>query len=495
MKLTALPESHGRKHSLWLNMMQSRLLIARQLLCSNGVIIIHIDDVELPNLKKLCDEIFGEENFIGQIVWKNATDNNPSNIAVEHEYIMFYAKNKGVLEPVWKASESPAKAELIKIGIEIGKSFKTVQKMQDAYDEWFKENKAFLGVLDRYKYIDEDGVYTGSQSVHNPGKEGYRYDVVHPKTGKPCKQPLMGYRFPKETMDQLLSEEKILFGDDETKIIELKVYAKDYQSKLSSFINLDGRTGAYDVKGLFPEHKQVFRNPKPVSLVKEILDFVTNKNDKILDFFAGSGTTAHAMMQLNAQDGGNRKYILVQIPEYTDENSEAYKAGYKTISSLCIERVKRAGAKIRKENPDAAVDTGFRVYRLTDSNFPQNLYTADPEKSEAENLAALKAHLQAELPLASDGAFADIVTEIALKNGYGLFYTLEKQPAFKANTVYRLHGNDKSALLCLDTTIADATVEALEPQSDNQLILSRHALDTAKKWVLQQAFKDNLHTV
>ena len=245
---------------------------------------------------------------------------------------------------------------------------------------------------------------------------------------------------------------------------------------------------------------QFFDYPKGIKLIHDIVNQVTTEtnNDIILDFFAGSGTTAHAVMQLNAEDGGNRRHILVQVPEYTDENSEAHKAGYKTISSLCIERVKRAGEKIRREKPDAAVDTGFRVYRLTDSHFPQNFFTPDPNKTEAENVAALEEHLATGLhttPLLPELSLADVVTEIALKNGYGVFYTLQRLTTFTKNAVYQLQGNDKAALLCLDPALNDETVEALEAHSNEQLIVSSHALDTAKKWVLQQAYKDNLHVV
>jgi adenine-specific DNA-methyltransferase len=204
-------------------------------------------------------------------------------------------------------------------------------------------------------------------------------------------------------------------------------------------------------------------------------------------------------MSRNAQDSGNRRFILVQIPEYTDEKSEAFKAGYKTISDICIERVKRAGAKIRQEHPDAQLDTGFRVYKLTDSHFPENLFTSDAEKSEADNLAALEAHIKAasEHTLFPADNLANIITEISLKNGYGLFFTLEQlSTEFSKNTVYRLSGNDKSTLLCLDETIHEDTVDTLVSNfSDGQLIISKHGLDTAKKWTLHNAFKDNMQVV
>jgi adenine-specific DNA-methyltransferase len=191
------------------------------------------------------------------------------------------------------------------------------------------------------------------------------------------------------------------------------------------------------------------------------------------------------------------KTILIQVPEIIEQEAAAYKAGYKVISEITIERVKRAAESIRKKSPKAEVDTGFRVYRLAESHFPQNLFIPDPEKTEDENLVSLEKHLKASIQpnLFADEAFGDLVTEIALKNGYGLFYSLQRESSFTSNVVYRLSGNDKTALLCLDQTLKDETVEALQSQSDEQLIVTNRALDTTKKWALQTTFKDNLHTV
>lgn len=324
------------RHDKWLCMMMPRLKLLRELLSENGIVFISCDDNELYNMRVLLEEIFSEGNWVGTIVWRNVTDNNPTNIAIEHEYVICYAKDKAALEPIWKSKVSDAKQKLIEIGNELTSRFSKQEQLQEEYSNWFKQNKIFLGQLDRYKYIDKDGVYTGSQSVHNPGREGYRYDVIHPVTKKPCKQPLMGYRFPENTMKELLKEKKILFGEDETKIIELKVYAKDYEDKLPSVIQLDGRLGAYDLKEIFPENKKSFDNPKPVQLLRQIFSYLISDNDIILDSFAGSGTTAHAILELNKEDGGSRKFILVEQEDYSD--------------SMTAERVRRVinGVKTAK---------------------------------------------------------------------------------------------------------------------------------------------------
>ena len=236
-------------------MMYPRVALLVDFLRKDGVIFVSIDDVEQGALRLLLDEIFGVVNRVGTIVWNNATDNNPTNIAIEHEYVLCYAKDKRELAPEWKSVNLAVKEKLLQIGDKFVREYPNQADRQAAYSEWFRENKAQLWEFDRYKYIDGGGIYTGSQSVHNPGKEGYRYDVPYRGAGKPCKQPLMGYRFPKETMDRLLAEDRILFGKDESKIVELKLYAKDYRAKLSSLFELDGRVGTNEIKELFPDDK------------------------------------------------------------------------------------------------------------------------------------------------------------------------------------------------------------------------------------------------
>ena len=273
-----LTKRGSASHSAWLMFMYPRLSLAKDLLTRDGVILVSIDDSEQANLKMIMDDVFGEENLVGTIIWKNATDNNPTNIANEHEYILSYSRKKDLLAPCWKSTITDIKNLLVNVGEQLSKEYPNEKEFQAAWGKWYREHKAQLSPLDRYKYIDRGGVYTGSQSVHNPGKEGYRYDVIHPVTHKPCVQPLMGYRFPQATMQELLDNGKILFGKDESKIIELKVYAKEYQDKLSSVYELDGRLGAYDMKALFPEAKQLFKSPKPVQLLQYLLSFVLDKS-------------------------------------------------------------------------------------------------------------------------------------------------------------------------------------------------------------------------
>ena len=304
------------RHDKWLCMMMPRLKLLKELLRDDGVIFVSSDDNELYHLRVLLDEVFGEENWVGTAIWRNVTDNNPTNIAIEHEYILCFAKRKIALPAEWKSPVSDVKELLVRVGEDLTKKFQDQEALKEAYEAWYRENKAQLRPLDRYKYIDKGGIYTGSQSVHNPGREGYRYDVLHPITKKPCKQPLLGYRFPEETMKELLAKGKILFGEDETKIVELRLYASEYKDKLASVTTLDGRLGAYELRQLFPEKKKVFDNPKPSYLLSMLFGFVVGPEDIVLDSFAGSGTTAHAVLDLNKEDDGRRRFILVESEDY-----------------------------------------------------------------------------------------------------------------------------------------------------------------------------------
>ena len=437
-KLTTNPETSGRYHTDWLNMVYPRLRLARNLLRADGVLLVSIDDHEAHNLRKLCDEVFGEENRVGTIVWKNATDNNPSRVVTEHEYIHVYARNIGALEPVWRTKISDIKERLAEIARQFIEKYPGQDERQAQYSIWFRENKPYLWPLDRYKYIDEHGIYTGSQSVHNPGREGYRYDVFHPYTGKPCKQPLMGYRFPPETMDRLLAEEKVLFGDDESKIIELKVYTEEFSDKLSSLVGLDGRLGAYDLRELFPEHSKLFTNPKPVRLLIQLMSYIVEGSDIVLDFFAGSCASAHAVLEMNARDCGLRRFAMIQLPELIDAASEtgrnALAAGFTTIAEVGKERIRRVVSRLQAESAerDQKRETsllgsdglkehsnlGFRVLKLSTSNI--KAWDAELEEVEGALLSSVE-------NVKADRSEADVLYELLLKFGLDLAVPMEKR--------------------------------------------------------------------
>lgn len=463
--LVSNTESNGRFHSDWLSMMYQRLRVCRNLLSDDGVVLISIDDAETANVLHLCYEVFGEKNFVGTVIWKNATDNNPTNIAVEHESIHVFSKDKGSLERVWVSAVSDVKEVLKKVGDELIEKYEDDEELQKAYTKWFRDNKYQLGPLDRYKYIDRGGVYTGSQSVHNPGKEGYRYDVPHPITGKACQEPLMGYRFPKSTMERLLDEGRILFGKDESKIVELKVYASEYTDKLSSVFELDGRTGPYDLKELFPEAKKVFSNPKPVLLLESLVSFVTGDDDICVDLFAGSSTLSHAVMELGHREGGYRRFISVQYPEVISGSSKDEKEALRfcedagvepLISEISKERIRRAGKKYSgmESSPGWNKDVGFRVLRIDTSNFSDTWYSPgafsqDLISSSVENIKGGR-------------STEDLLFQVLLDWGLDLCLPISRQE-IDGKTVFFVDGAEKHMALaaCFDLDIDEAFVKQL----------------------------------
>lgn len=337
------PETSGRYHTDWLNMMYSRLMLAKNLLTEDGVIFISIDDNEGQNLKKIGDEIFGEVNFIAQCVRKrrDSQANLSKNISPIHEYLMIYSRRNG---------------------------------------DVFNKIPANINTSD-YKNPDNDhrGPYVTMPCTN---KGGAKYSVITP-TGK---EIFDEWRFKRETYDSLSNDNRLVFpkGGDGKPRYKIFLNEKIKEGKLANTWLDDvssNQEASRELKSIFGEI--IFDSPKPIELLKFCLQLSTSKNSLVLDFFSGSSTTAHAVMQLNAEDGGNRKFIMVQLPEKTDEKSEAFKAGYNNICEIGKERIRRAGEKIKSEliekNQKAGMleesidpeklDIGFKVYKLDSSNF------------------------------------------------------------------------------------------------------------------------------
>jgi len=290
----------------------------------------------------------------------------------------------------------------------------------------------------------------------------------------------MGYRFPEETMKKLLEEGKILFGNDESKIIELKVYASEYQEKLASVLDIDGRLGAYDIKNLFPEMRKAFTNPKPVRLLEHFVPFIIkNSEDIIIDFFSGSCTTAQAVIDLNKKDGGKRKFIMVQLPEPCDEKSDAFKAGYKNIADIGKERIRRVIKKIEKEQTAKAkkakeklpgmaedipdLDLGFKVLKLDKSNF-KIWDGSKPNASEEEIAKQLEMFVE---HIDSKASQEDILYELLLKAGH-LPTEKIKEIKMADKTVYSI--SEGSLLICLEDEITPGLINAVAESGPLQFI-------------------------
>ena len=323
----------GYRHSKWLSFMNKRLKIAKRLLSDKGVIFISIDDNEQAQLKLLCDEVFGNSNYTGQLIIKTATDNNPSQINTEHEYMLCYCSNK-TLQNNWKRTSQAAK-DIIEKYHELKKEKLAIPEIQKELRKWIKSNKDNLPQVAHYNNVDEKGVYSSSSNSSNPHPGGYMYDIIHPITAKPCPKPSNGWRWPLSTFKAYDSGGEIEWGVDESTQPHVKKRIETSTEYLRTLIYEDNRGTTLALADMFKGEK-VFDNPKPLRVIAKILDFTSNINSTILDFFAGSGTTLHATMQLNAEDGGHRKCILVTnnenniCEEVTYERNKRVINGYTT---------------------------------------------------------------------------------------------------------------------------------------------------------------------
>lgn len=370
-------------HSAWLTFMYPRLWLAKRLLVDEGVIFISIDDNEQANIKLLCDELFGEGNFIGQIIVQTATDNNPTQIATEHEYMLCYAKNKTTLEP-WVAKSIGAEKIQDKYKSLLSKYGNKIDEIQKELRIWIRENKEELPRVTHYDNVDNRGVFHDGD-IANTKFGGYEFEIIHPITKKPVKIPPKGYRYPEKTLRDMIKNDDVVFGNDETVLLKPKKRIENVKDLLRTIIYEDGRTSTNRVNQLVG--KDVFNNPKSDKIIKRLIEFVlSNKqNAVILDFFAGSATTADAVMQFNAEDGGNRQYITVQIPEKTysinkdgekspKKGSEtAFKKGYMSIDEISRERIKQASRKIQDEHGATLpenFDGGFKHYYVVTPDEP-----------------------------------------------------------------------------------------------------------------------------
>ena len=376
-RILDLARRGSASHSAWLMFMAPRLMLAKDLLTEDGVIFISIDDNEQANLKLLCDSFYGEENFMGELIIQTATDNNPTQISTEHEYMLCYVKNK---ERQGKWSINSSAAKLIQEQYEILRAKKlSIEEIQTELRAWIKKNKVKLPQVAHYNNVDERGVYSNSSNSSNTKPGGYIFDIIHPVTQKPCPKPAYGWRWPEDTFLSYVKNDDVEWGIDETTQPHVKKRIETAVEQLRTIIYEDGRASTKLLESLFGA-KKIFDNPKPLLSLQRILKFVTNTDCIILDFFSGSATTAHAVMKLNSEDGGSRKFIMVQIPEQTPKDSEARKAGYETIDQIGQERIRRAASKIKTEHPDYQGDLGFKHYILQD--VPQNtldkMETFDP---------------------------------------------------------------------------------------------------------------------
>lgn len=424
-------KDRGHYHSDWMNMMYPRLFLARNLLSKDGIIFVSIDDNEIHNLRMVMNEIFGEESFLAKFLWKSrqTTDSRKeSRISTDHEYILAYTRN---------------------------------------YDEFSAQGKP----IDESKYSNPDNDKRGPwasidlsvQATKNQRPNQF-YDIVDPKTGNVYPpNPNRVWSKSKNVVDKMIEEGRIIFPNNKSGRPREKKFLSDLKLGVTGFSSwLDSKVVGYTTSGT-KELSQLFESrifdfPKPTSLLKVLVQQGSKEDDIVLDFFAGSGSTAHAVTALNAEDGGNRKCISVQLPELCDENSEAYKAGYKTIADIAKERIRRAGKKIKDEKGKQLdldgnkLDTGFKVFKLDQSNFKIWRTDVKNEKSLLEQMSIFVDNVK------SDSTQDNVLYELILKSGLDLNVDVQKKEADK-KTYFTV--DDGKLVICLEDKISQGLIDAI----------------------------------
>ena len=459
-KFSTNTDTNGRFHSRWLNMMYPRLYLAKNLLRDDGVIFISIDDNEQANLKKLCDQIFGEENFIDSIVWNKRVPKNDKGIGNIHEYLLLYVKNHS-LNHTFKMDKDGME-ELNELRSKLKRAKIPIQESEKEIRKLYEKRKFDRGIT-LYSNLDDKYELWGkiNMSWPNANTFGPKFDVIHPKTKKPVKVPDRGWRWREarfreeldynnciELHDGSFKCGRIWFDKDENTQPSSIRYLKDVEYLLLRTILSLKSDGGIKVEALFGG-KNIFSYPKPVSLLKTLISsIINNPKDIILDFFAGSASTAHAVMNLNNEDSGNRKFIMVQLPEPCLNKSEAFKAGYKTVADIGKERIRRVIKDIKDKSSNSdSLDLGFKTLKLDKSCFKE--WDGNPNISQQMLLKQIEEQVDYIDPKASN---EDILYELILKDGLSPTTSINELNIL-GKTVYSI---EKGALLiCLDKELTE----------------------------------------
>lgn len=479
-KLELNTESNGRFHTDWLNMMYPRLKIAKDLLTDDGVIFASIDENEVANLRKVLDDIFGEINCAGEIIWKNSSKNDQAYISIQHEYILVYCKNKIANSGEWyepKEGVEEIQAAFSEFRKKYGDDWDAIHSAAQEWYKSFPENSPVYSNK-HYSWMDEKGIYFASD-ISGPHFGQYRYDVVHPITGKIVKQPASGWRYPESTMKERIKNGLVHFGKDETKVPCNKTYLLDtVNQSVGSVKYKDGRAATKKLTALLGTN--CFTNPKDCDLLRTLFTSIgLHREDIVLDFFSGSGTTGEVVMDIAVKTVPNVHFILVQIPENLDDSIEKATGSAKQVLGNAIalcdslnvphklteigkERIRRAGQQIlsagggqlemseTQPEPGTPVDVGFRCLRLDSSNMENVYYT--PEEISQQDMFSLVDNVK------PDRTPEDLLFQVMLDLGVLLSSPIEvKEIAGKK--VFNVA--DGFLLACFDHDVTEETVKAI----------------------------------
>lgn len=478
-------DTNGRFHSDWCSMIYSRLMLARNLLTEDGVIFISIDDAEVENLRKICDEVLGACNFVACLVYDKNRKNDAKYFSVGHEYMLVYFKSmqtiyeKGIILREPKEGIDEVKAEFNRLRSLYNDDWGAVNDgLKKLYASWPKDDER--KPLARFTKVDEFGPYRDDGNISWPGGGGPKYEVIHPITGKPCKCPDAGWRFPNlKRMQEEIDAGRVVFGPDETTLPRIRRNLFDYDAQVMRSVHFSyAQTATLEFNKIF-DGKRIFENPKSITDIKDLIRYVTGDTPDciILDFFSGSATTAHAVMAQNFADVyngilGKRKFIMVQLPEPCDEKSEAYKAGYKNICEIGKERIRRAGAteymdvcatagsslrwdpEKRDTDPNYPcpenVDIGFRVLKLDATNMKDVYYA--PDDYDQGMLAGLESNIK------EDRTDLDLLFGCLIDWGLPLSLPY-KSEQIDGCTVHTY--NDGDLIACFDANVPESVVKEI----------------------------------
>lgn len=464
-------DSNGRFHSDWCSMMYSRLKLARNLLTDDGVIFISIDDNEVSNLKKICDEIFGAKNFIADICWAGGRKNDSKFISVSHEYIVIFAKNINNLitnQVVWR-EKKPGLDRIYKKYEELKKAFgQDVKAIEDNLKKWFRDlpDNDPAKLHSHYSSVDEKGIFF-ADNISWPGGGGPKYEIRHPITNKPVKIPSRGWITKEQTMREWINAGIVNFGKDENSVPTFKAYLKDRELSVPySVIYKDGRAASKRLAELF--NGKVFENPKDEDIIRRLVDFTGLEDDIVLDFFSGSATTAHSVFLSNLSSKAPKKFIMVQIPEKIDPKNARTEKSKKVaqnaialldslkkphnISEIGKERIRRAGEKIKQEYGEKAknLDIGFRVFKLDSTNMKDVYYTP--------------AELTQDLLAKTESNIKDDRTDMDLLYGCLLDWGLELSMPHETKQIDGVavhYVNQTDLIACFNTDVSEAVIRKI----------------------------------